>query len=112
MRRLLASALVAVIVLATGACGGDEADSSATTEAEPAATEAGGVPDYLMQLNSIKVRADDARSDYHNAPIGDPTIEEARDLAEICGKVADELEGLKPPESHAELHTSMIESFR
>jgi hypothetical protein len=112
VRRLLAPILVAVVALGAAACGGEKSAASTATTPETAATGANPVPDYLAQLDSIKVRADDARSDYHNAPLGEPTLEAARDLAEIAGEVADELEGLEPPPSHADLHARMIDTFR
>ncbi len=112
MREFAAFLFVALVGVAAGACGGEDSAPSPATTAEAATTEADPVPEYLTQLDSIKVRADDARSDYHNAPLGEPTLEEARDLAEISGEVADELEGLEPPSSHADLHAKMIEAFR
>jgi hypothetical protein len=101
----------ALALLGAGCGGSDDgsaiAESQTTTAAVVESSQA-----YRDQLADIVWGPDDARRNYHNAPLGGLTVTSARQLARASRAAARKIEELTPPAGLNDLNRDLAEKYR
>ncbi len=109
--RALWGVAAALVLLGAGCGGSDDGSSSAESQTAKAAV-VGSSQAYRDQLAGIVSGPDDARRSFHDAPLGEPTLAAARQLAHASGAAASRIEALTPTAGLDDLNGDLAEKYR
>jgi hypothetical protein len=109
--RALWGVAAAVALLGAGCGGSDDGSSSAQSQTAKAAVIESSQA-YSDQLAGIVSGPDDARRNFHDAPLGEPTLAAARQLAGASRAAARRIEGLTAAASLNDLNGDLAEKYR
>jgi hypothetical protein len=100
------------LALLGAGCGGSD-DGSPPSESQTAkAVAVESSQAYRDQLAYIVSGPDGARRNFHDAPLGEPTLAAARELARASRAAAREIEGLTPTAGLSDLNGDLAEKYR
>jgi hypothetical protein len=98
------------LALLAGGCGGD--DNGSPNAGADTTTTAGSADEYRAQVEEIVRRSDNARGNWHGAAGGQEALDAAERLAGTARLAAQDVDGLQPPDSLAELNAELAKSYR
>jgi hypothetical protein len=99
------------LALLGAGCGGSD-DGSPAVEPQTAKGAVASSQAYRDQLAEIVSGPDDARRSFHDAPLGEPTLAAARQLADASRAAARKIEELTPAAGLNELNGNLAEKYR
>jgi hypothetical protein len=100
------------VALIGAGCGGSDDGSSAAESPTAKAAVAQSSQAYRDQLAGIVAGPDDARRNFHDAPLGEPTLAAARQLASASHAAARRIEELTPAARLNGLNGNLAEKYR
>ena len=109
--RALWGVAAALALLGAGCGGSDDGSASAESQAGKVAVVDSSQM-YRDQLAEIVSGPDDARRNFHDAPLGEPTLAAARQLAHASGAAARRIEDLTPAAGLNDLNADLAEKYR
>jgi hypothetical protein len=109
--RALWGVAAALALLGAGCGGSDDGSPSAESQAAKAAV-VDSSQTYRDQLADIVSGPDDARRNFHDAPLGEPTLAAARQLARASRVAARRIEELTPAGGLDDLNGDLAEKYR
>jgi hypothetical protein len=99
------------VLLGAGCGGSDDGSSSAESQTAKVAV-VGSSQAYRDQLAGIVSGPDDARRNFHDAPLGEPTLAAARQLAQASRAAARRIEALTPAAGLNDLNGDLAGKYR
>ena len=106
------SGVVAALALLGAGCGGSDGGSSSAESQAAKVAVVDSSQTYRDQLAEIVSGPDDARRNFHDAPLGEPTLAAARQLAGASRAAARQIEALTPAAGLNDLNGDLAERYR
>ena len=104
--------VAAALVLLGAGCGGSDDKSPSAESPKTAAVAVESSQAYRDKLADIVSQPDEARKNFHNAPLGELTLVSARELASASRAAARRIEGLTPAAGLEDMNRDLAEKYR
>lgn len=104
--------VTAALALLGAACGGSDNGSAVAESQTTEATLVESSQAYRDELAAIVSEPDEARRNYHNASLGEPTVTSAQQLAGAARAAARKIDELTPAAGLDDLNRDLAEKYR